>query len=351
MRRFASDDRGNVAVLFALTLVPLTGLAGAAFDYSRANEFRAFTLKLSDEIALAAAVSDDPEARTTLVEAAKARIAEKYGAGVARVEVAGRWIDNANFQVTIQAGVPLRLMPPLPGVPRDIATSVTAVANRVAPQFKTLPPTLSQLSPEAGDYNRISLYCYDPKRAGAADGGRRAVTPIADNGGTDFSRATLPECQPGEFPSYMNYNVRNARSSPSKWNGRNQEVYEYYADTARDENTGALRTTIAAFKVEDAGKPAERRVSFSVAQTPILETILCNTRDECRPKSERGILPNNHETGRTPATAAGACAKGKFMYYGWEDRPVGDRDFDDIRLVVSCPEEVKISDKMVRLAK
>jgi hypothetical protein len=67
MRRFASDDRGNVAVLFALTLVPLTGLAGAAFDYSRANEFRTFTLKLSDEIALAAAVSDDPEARTTLV--------------------------------------------------------------------------------------------------------------------------------------------------------------------------------------------------------------------------------------------------------------------------------------------
>jgi hypothetical protein len=229
------------------------------------------------------------------------------------VEVAGRWIDNANFQVTIQAGVPLRLMPPLPGVPRDIATSVTAVANRVAPQFKTLPPTLSQLSPEAGDYNRISLYCYDPKRAGAADGGRRAVTPIADNGGTDFSRATLPECQPGEFPSYMNYNVRNARSSPSKWNGRNQEVYEYYADTARDENTGALRTTIAAFKVEDAGKPAERRVSFSVAQTPILETILCNTRDECRPKSERGSCPTTTRPAaprpppRAPARRASSC--------------------------------------------
>ncbi len=351
MRRFASDDRGNVAVLFALTLVPLAGLAGAALDYSRASEFRTYSLTLSDEVALAAAVSDDPAARTALVASAKARIAEKYGTDVSRVTVDGRWIDNANFQVTIRGDVALRLMPPLPGLPRDIATSVTAVANRVAPQFKTLPPTLSQLSPEAGDYNRISLYCYDPKRAAAADGGRRDVTPIADNGGTDFSREALPECQPGEFPSYMNYNVRNARSSPSKWDGKNQEVYEYYADTFRDENTGVQRTTITAFKVEDRGKAAERRVGFSVAQTPILETILCDTRDECRPRSERGILPNNHETGRTPATASGACPKGKFMYYGWEDRPVGDRDFDDIRLVVSCPEEVKISDKMVRLAK
>ena len=41
------------------------------------------------------------------------------------------------------------------------------------------------------------------------------------------------------------------------------------------------------------------------------------------------------------------------MYFGWEDRPPGfgssDRDYDDIRLIVSCPEIIQIADKQVRI--
>jgi hypothetical protein len=44
------------------------------------------------------------------------------------------------------------------------------------------------------------------------------------------------------------------------------------------------------------------------------------------------------------------------MYYGWEDRPPfpnsgSDKDYDDIRIVVSCPTLVKISDKEVKIVR
>ncbi len=39
------------------------------------------------------------------------------------------------------------------------------------------------------------------------------------------------------------------------------------------------------------------------------------------------------------------------MYYGYEDRPGGDRDYDDIRIIISCPEMKKVQDKQVRIVK
>src|SRR5690348_12596189 len=38
--RFLADDRGGVAPIFALAIVPIIGLAGAAVDYSRASAAR-----------------------------------------------------------------------------------------------------------------------------------------------------------------------------------------------------------------------------------------------------------------------------------------------------------------------
>src|SRR5213593_3224056 len=39
--RFSADQHGGVAPIFALALVPMIGLAGAAVDYSRASAARA----------------------------------------------------------------------------------------------------------------------------------------------------------------------------------------------------------------------------------------------------------------------------------------------------------------------
>jgi len=53
MRRFWSDRKGNVAVLFAIAIVPVIGMMGAAVDYSLANSYRTDIQKSLDATALA----------------------------------------------------------------------------------------------------------------------------------------------------------------------------------------------------------------------------------------------------------------------------------------------------------
>jgi Flp pilus assembly protein TadG len=53
LKRFAQNDGGNVAIIFALALVPLIGLAGAAMDYGRASMVRSQMQASSDVTALA----------------------------------------------------------------------------------------------------------------------------------------------------------------------------------------------------------------------------------------------------------------------------------------------------------
>src|SRR5215210_3095977 len=59
LSRFRKASSGNVAVSFALTLVPLIIGAGAAVDYSRASKSRVTLQALTDAAALAGAGSSD----------------------------------------------------------------------------------------------------------------------------------------------------------------------------------------------------------------------------------------------------------------------------------------------------
>src|SRR6478752_7977937 len=53
--RFIQDRRGGVAPMFALAIIPVFGLVGAAVDYSRANSVRAGMQSAIDATALAMA--------------------------------------------------------------------------------------------------------------------------------------------------------------------------------------------------------------------------------------------------------------------------------------------------------
>jgi Flp pilus assembly protein TadG len=55
LKRFASEQRGSVAIIFALAMVPVLGMAGAAIDYGAASSARAQMAQASDAAALAAA--------------------------------------------------------------------------------------------------------------------------------------------------------------------------------------------------------------------------------------------------------------------------------------------------------
>lgn len=50
--RFQTNDRGNVAAMFALALIPLFGATGAAIDFSRATDFKTKLQVAVDETAL-----------------------------------------------------------------------------------------------------------------------------------------------------------------------------------------------------------------------------------------------------------------------------------------------------------
>ena len=50
--RFFADERGGVAPIFALGLVPMIGIAGAAIDFSRANAARTAMQATLDSTAL-----------------------------------------------------------------------------------------------------------------------------------------------------------------------------------------------------------------------------------------------------------------------------------------------------------
>jgi hypothetical protein len=126
----------------------------------------------------------------------------------------------------------------------------------------------------------------------------------------------MPQCGPQETLSYRLHNVRNARTQPSQWDNPHAVQYEHYTDTIIQNN-------------------AE---SYNLGYS-LVETVLCDTQNECRPQAQGGIIPEG--PGRTPQRAINGCSTGKFFYYGWEDRPPelggSDRDYNDIRIVIECP--------------
>ena len=345
--RFLGCGRGNVIVTFAIMLPVLFGAGGAAIDYGKAIRIRSVEASVADATALLGANADTPLAAVEAIRLANAQLVARLGdqSATGGYTITNRWIDGSNYRVTISMNMKTTLVYLLPGMPRQITVATATTVNRVAPVYETLPPTLSQLSPEAGDYNRIYFYCFssDPVRQSQPDKGRRGLTPIADNGtpSTTYNMSAMPVCTGDEAPSYMLRNVRDARGTPSRWNETGSNTYNYYTDTTID--TG---TRIQTMRLTGANMGSG--VAVDTVTYPMLETIVCSSVAQCRPRSAGGIIPDR-TTNRSPAVATGSCAEGGFMYYGWEDRPGGDRDYDDIRLVVSCPKQIKVSGKKLRI--
>ena len=52
LKRFLQDRRGGITPMFALAIIPVVGLTGAAIDYSRANSVRSAMQAAADSTAL-----------------------------------------------------------------------------------------------------------------------------------------------------------------------------------------------------------------------------------------------------------------------------------------------------------
>jgi Flp pilus assembly protein TadG len=314
-RRFTSDARGNVAIMTALAAIPLFAAGGIAIDYSRASFVRSFLQAEADAAALGVAVGGPSANDATWVTSAENHTKSRFGAGVSGVTIQGKWLSATDFGVDASATVPVTLLAVVPGFSKKMKVSVAAVARYAEPVLEYKPPVLTDLNPDAADYNRVYVYCFNSEKKKQSDR-RTKMTAVADNALTKYNY-TMPECGPKETLSFRLHNVRNARTQKSKWDDPKAEHYDYYTDT-----------------VITGGKE-----SYALEYS-LLETVLCDSRSACQLPKDGGTLPEGPN--RTPDNSkTGACAPGKFLYYGWEDRPPekggSDRDYNDIRIVMECP--------------
>ncbi|MBI1392276.1 MAG: hypothetical protein GC152_05975 [Alphaproteobacteria bacterium] len=84
LRRFGSSERGNIAMLFALMLVPIMAFTGGAIDYTRYNSVRANLIESLDAAGLAIAQIDainGPDIRNLSGEAREEYL-KNYGQAV-----------------------------------------------------------------------------------------------------------------------------------------------------------------------------------------------------------------------------------------------------------------------------
>jgi Flp pilus assembly protein TadG len=363
-KRFSRNEKGNVAVMFALSLIPMVGSAGVAIDYGQASHVKTYLQAEVDSAALNGAkasaqtiikkLNNDKaaEAAPAVNSSQSVANARYLNSSIKDVAFTGRWLNGTDFEVTATAKMDKGLSKILTPSSADMNISARAVARVVEQRnLVAFRPAVASLDFEAGDYNRMYVYCFNRSRKNDPDKGRRAetMTAISDNGGTTYAYS-MPQCDAEtETLSYRLYNVRMARTNPGLWDAGSAERFNHYSDTrlthAGDGDIGVAKYN---FSRGDYTNLSGVKSDFSLGpQDGIMETKLCDTLAECKPKSQGGILPEGRN--RKPNEESKACAPGKFMYYGMEDRPAykngpppgidgwTDRDYDDIRLVVECP--------------
>jgi len=328
MHRLWKDHQGNFVVAFALLSFVIFGGVGVAIDYSRAVNVESFMQAQADAGALGGVQFGKEGDPSPYLQFIRASTEGRYGDWIEELQVKGDWTSATDFEVTVKGEVPVSILAGVPGFPDAVPVSVQATARLAEPVLVYKPPRVSQLDPEASDYNRISVYCYDPeKHGGPKNGERTQMTVIADNAGTKYDYK-MPRCEEGQYLSYKLLNVRDARTKRSLWDDKDAEHYEYYTDTELKHG----------------------REKYQLHK-PILETVLCDSFEKCKPESQGGVIPEGKM--REPRLTKKACEPGKFMYYGWEDRPPGngwtDRDYDDIRIVIECPSVEVVGNRTVRL--
>lgn len=339
VRRLMADRSGVTAVIFGLAAVPLVALVGAAVDYSRATGAQTAIQRAADATALR--LARDSRLGVPLPDPV-ALVADLHGvAGLEGLRVVGRPEGVGRYRVEVEGRIPTTIGALL--VPA-MEIGVTAVAVARQPRVRTFIET-ANLDPEADDYNELRAYCFDPTRnerngplvpdhLATAEDERMDFVKISDNTPEGVARAPqrlVIECLSHETVSFQLVNIRDARRSEAA--RLTNPRWEHFTDTT----------------IVDG---VER---YNTRYRDLIESILCETREACRPRAQGGILPNNNEKHRTPAVNARACVAGQYLYLGWEDRPphIGDwtdQDYDDIRLVMSCPlrEEGAIAVRLVR---
>lgn len=250
-----------------------------------------------------------------------------------------------------------------------LTVQTEAIAARPSNVFYE-PPEGTILDNEAGDFNEMYAYCYDMKGTGTAESRRTQMTLIANNlkpgdttsGLTGGLYTAMPQ-SPMPWPncnakdqslSFRLRNVRHAKSNPKLWGNPNEVIsgiqpgrpeHNHYTDT---QITNGVET-------------------FNSETNKILETVLCDTSDKCDPSKPGTSVPTGKNRYNTKSSNTAGCSPGKFVYFGFEDRPGvngvsvttqgkgwlepgwTDYDYNDIAIRMKCPSSGKLADPYPRL--
>lgn len=376
LRRLLDDRRGVVAIVVAVALPAIVGAGALAVDVAMLRYVQNRLQSAADAAALASVgeISSPGTARARAMDYASRNVPDSFGAivGAGDVEIGifdaqtgtftpgGNVADQNAVRVTA-ARAPERGN----GVNRilsflwgddSFAVSAQAIAARhLVVQYE--PPARWNMDNEAGDYNELYVYCFDYAGSGPVASRRSQMTLISNNMGNGnivtISGGVIsvnpptdpdwPQCGAGQSLSFRLRNIRHAKSMPTLWANPNKNPkrpeFNYFSDTVI----------------------ADGKETFSGSANSIIETVRCDELDKCDPSKAGNIIPKGKN--RTPVKSSLPCMPGKFMYFGWEDRPPGqtganktwtdpawtDRDFDDIRIVMRCPKVGRLGDGMARL--
>jgi len=227
-----------------------------------------------------------------------------------------------------------------------LTIKVTAIAAKPKNVFYE-PPEVTTLQANAGDFNELYAYCYDATKGAAGRGPMQLIGNNNRRGGITGlplnldpaksiqmpSTSNWPTCTgAGESVSFFLRNFIGANGTPANlWK---TTINNYYTDTT-------LTNGVESSTLFGKGK--------------LVETILCDSKALCTPVESGGPANTNVASKegvfRDALKETRACEPGKYMYYGWEDRPPpgGDKDYNDMRMVLRCPKSGQLGSSIPRL--
>jgi Flp pilus assembly protein TadG len=108
-RRFGKSENGNVALIFAIAIIPVIGLVGAAIDYSRANAMRASMQAAADSAALAVSREATKLNSSQLQSKAQSFFKSLFTDSDAQnVQVSATYTKTPNSQVVLDASATIK---------------------------------------------------------------------------------------------------------------------------------------------------------------------------------------------------------------------------------------------------
>lgn len=361
IRNLLRNRRGAAAAAFALSLpIILSGMA-LAIDYASFRVTHTRMQNAADAAALAAIGNltvDDKGKVNKAVAMVNANLPEDFGDVTRNSDVTlGTYTKAGVFTPATGAAVNAARVVAERSAARDNAVNrifsmfisdeamvirVVAIAARPG-NVAYEPPEITVLDSDAHDFNELYAYCFDP-----ATNTRGELKLIANNRRPNVTLSMFPqhptdptmnlkEPNTANWPACtgegqsVSFHLRNFRgANQNRTTLWTTQVFNHFSDTRL---TGGVESSVL-FRKDD---PATTKVDEQ--KLNLVETILCDTKSKCSTGTKDSIIPVR--TGKSPALyESRPCSPGKYMYYGWEDRPPSgssDRDYNDITMQLRCP--------------